>query len=136
MGANAMRAKQLTDRDSRQRARSIRDSQWAFMERLVRETTVNVNVWNKYGQEERPDELRLDLISGQELCDWLRTHANWFQIGPQNYERWTNPVSLTDAGRAALVERAKYDMEPVTGGLVEPGWQAIPLPSAPNQPKG
>ena len=40
------------------------------------------------------------------------------------------PFRLTDAGRAALQDRDRYDMEPVYGGMVEPGWTATPSPKA------
>lgn len=118
--------KKLVDEASRQRARAIRDRQWSFMERLAREGTVHVCTWNKYRQEERRDELRLCLLSGNELLGRIDAHRDWFVIGPQNQERWTNPVSLSDAGRIALDNRHRYDLEPVRGGLVEPGWEAIP----------
>lgn len=118
----------LTDDNARKMARHMRDEHWAFMERLAREGTVNVCLWNKNRQEERPDELRLCLISGMELMEWVRRHQDWFVLGENNLERHTFPVSLTDAGRAALLNRDLYDMEPVYGGLVEPGWQAIPFP--------
>lgn len=120
--------KNLRSKADREMAREARDFHWSFMERLDRQGTVHVCPWNKYRHEERPDELRLSLIDGEELIAWLRAHPEWFQIGPQNTERWTNPISLTEAGRQALKDRDKYDMEPVFGGLVEPGWQAIPSP--------
>ena len=110
-------------------ARRIRDFHWSFMERLAAEGTVHVNTWNKYRHEERPDELRLSLLSGMQLSEWINAHPDWFDIGPQNRERWTQPVSLTEAGCEALANRHLYDMEPVVGGLVEPGWQAVPAPA-------
>lgn len=120
--------KKLTDRDSRKMAREMRDGHWAFMERLEKEGTVHVCVWNKYDQEELSHELRLSLISGMELMEWFRAHQDWFEIGEQDRERWTNPINLTEAGLKALTEKEKYDMEPAYGGLVEPGFQCIPLP--------
>ncbi len=53
---------------------------------------------------------------------------DWWVIGDWSDQRYAAPVSLTDAGRAALANREQYDLEPVTGGLVEPGWQATPAP--------
>ena len=47
-------------------------------------------------------------------------------IGEWSQERYASPVFITSDGRAALATRALYDLEPVEGGLVEPGWQAIP----------
>ena len=43
-------------------------------------------------------------------------------------ERSARPVQLTDAGKVALADRAPYDMEPYEGGMIEPGWTAIPTP--------
>ena len=127
-----MEPKLRTDETMRAVARNIRDSQWAFMERLAREGTVHVCPWNKYRLEERSDELMFGLIDWLEMNAWIRRHADWFVLGEDqwNAERHTFPVSLTVAGREALQHRELYDMEPVEGGLVEPGWQAIPAPRA------
>lgn len=120
--------KKLMDEHWRTWARTVRDSHWAFMERLKKEGTVHVCAWNKYDQEELPHELRLSLIGGEELMEWFRAHQDWFEIGDQDEERWTSPISLTGPGLKALTEKEKYDMEPVYGGLVSPGFQSIPLP--------
>jgi|SRR5882672_10609801 len=122
--------RKLTAKKDRALARRIRDFHWQIMERIAREGTLYICLWNKHRMEERPDEVLLCLISGNELIDWMHRHRDWFLIGPQNKERWTNPVSLTAAGIRALAEREKYDMEPVHGGLIEPGWQAVPSPPA------
>jgi hypothetical protein len=123
--------KQLEEQWQREMARRIRDWHWEVMERLAREGVVNVCLWNKYHQDERPDEMRMCLISGGELMEWVRAHRSWFRVGRKhNDERHTFPLSLTKAGRDALRHRERYDMEPVLGGLVEPGWSATPAPPA------
>lgn len=126
-----MEPKLLTDPQDRDMARRMRDGQWKFMERVAREGTVHVSTWNKYRLEEQPNELLLSLISGMELSEWITKHLDWFVLGPQEKVRYTQPVSLTGAGRVALANRHLYDMEPVTGGLVEPGWQAVPAEPTP-----
>ena len=119
----------LTDDTSRKMARYSRDRQWRFMSRIVDHGTLWFCVWNKRHLDEKPDEWRDCLISGMEILEWMNRHPDWFVNGEWNDDRYAFPVQLTDAGRAALHERQKYDMEPVFGGLVEPGWQAIPWPA-------
>ena len=109
-------------------ARAIRDGQWRFMERIAEHGTLWFTPWNKSRREEAADELREGLIGGMELLDWVERHKDWFESGEWSSERDARPYRLTDAGRAALADRATYDMEPVYGGLVEPGWRAIPSP--------
>jgi hypothetical protein len=99
------------------------------MSRIVDHGTLWFCVWNKRRLDEKPDEWRDCLIGGMEILEWMNRHPDWFVYGEWNDDRYAFPVQLTDAGRAALHERQKYDMEPVFGGLVEPGWQAIPLPA-------
>jgi hypothetical protein len=119
----------------------MRDQQWEFMESVATLGTVWVCWWNKNGHHDRakhvPDLLICGLIDGTELVDWLRSHDDWWTIGEWSDERYASPVGLTDVGRQALENRALYDMEPVTGGLCEPGWIAIPekrieMPEAPH----
>ncbi len=97
------------------------------MERIAEHGTLWFCVWNKRGLPEQADEWRSCLVSGMELQDWMQTHATWFVCGEWSDDRYAAPVQLTDAGREALKHRDAYDMESVNGGLVEPGWQAIPL---------
>jgi hypothetical protein len=126
--------KRLTSDEHRHQARYIRDRQWRFMERANEHDPLWFCVWNKNRLPEGPDEWRDGLISGMEICEWIRRHKDWFVIGEWDDGRYAFPVQLTEAGRQALTERAN-DMEPVYGGLVEPGWQAIPWPrSAPAAP--
>jgi hypothetical protein len=109
------------------------------MERVNDLGTLWICWWNKDRHHERSplaqypdgsgyrnDLLVCGLIDGMELLEWLHSHKDWWVIGEWSDERYAAPVSLTEAGRLALTEREKYDMEPVTGGLVEPGWIATP----------
>ena len=123
------RPKRLRDATSRQEARATRDYHWSIMERIAATGTLHISLWNKYGLEKRPDELLMCLFSGQEFADWVRRHRDWFVIGKQEVDRYTNPVRLTKSGRAALANREPYDMEDVHGGLVEPGFVVRPASS-------
>jgi hypothetical protein len=128
-----IKPRRLTSRNDRQMARHMRDGQWEFMARVVELGTVWVCWWNKNRSHNDtkplPPDLKVcGLIDGMELLEWLNSHKDWWVIGEWSDERYAAPVSLTDAGRAAFAERHRYDMELVTGGLVEPGWCAMPLP--------
>lgn len=100
------------------------------MERAAEHNPLWFCVWNKARQPELADEWRDGLITGMELQDWMARHRDWFVIGRWSDKRYARPIRLTTAGRAALTNREAYDMEPVYGGLVEPGWQCIPAPPA------
>ena len=63
------------------------------------------------------------LINGMEMMHWLNAHPEWITIGEWSEERCAFPVYITDRGLNALANREQYDMEPVEGGLVEPGWK-------------
>jgi len=125
-----MKPKKLNTKAHREMARVARNHQWEFADRVAKQGTIWLCWWNKnrrHDYHNHPDDLVVcGLIDGMELLEWLNSHKDWWIIGEWSDERYAAPVSLTDAGRAALAEREKYDMEPVTGGLVEPGWQAIP----------
>ena len=123
-----MKPRRRTDYASRKMARHMRDRQWAFMERVARLGKLWVCWWNKNGHhtEEKPDLLICGLIDGMELIEWMNSHKDWWVIGRWSDKRYASSVRLTDAGRNALGEREKYDMELVTGGLVEPGWCVMP----------
>lgn len=118
--------KHLRDRNARLRARYIRDRQWRFMEKAEQHDPLWFCVWNKRDLAEEADEWRDGLITGLEIEDWIARHRDWFRRGRWSEKRYARPIRLTDAGRAALANRAPYDMEPVYGGLVEPGWQCVP----------
>lgn len=120
--------KRLTSRDWRRRARSTRDAQWAFMEKIAALGVLWFCCWNKLGKPELADEVRTSLFGGMALNDWMFRHRAWFRIGRWNEERYASPIRLKPAGRRALRQRWRYDLEPVFGGMVEPGWQAIPEP--------
>lgn len=121
-----MKPKRLTSKRSREMARQTRDSHWRFMERVAALGTLWFCIWNKYRREELVDEHRDCLIGGLEIQEWIDQHPDWWIVGEWSDERYARPLQLTDAGRLALTERAKYDMEPVTGGLVEPGFIVTP----------
>lgn len=100
------------------------------MESIGRLETVWCCWWDKAGRfrdGRRPDDVIVfGLIGAMEFLEWTERHPDWWAIGEWSDERYAAPVSLTDAGRSALANRHLYDMEPVTGGMVDPGWQAIP----------
>ena len=136
-----MKPKRLSTKHHREIARRVRDSQWKFMERTEKFGTIWVCWWNKNGYHKpspaaqypdgsgyRADMLICGLIDGCKLAEWLNSHSDWWVIGEWSNERYAAPISITAAGRAALENRGLYDMEPVTGGLVEPGWTTIPNP--------
>lgn len=127
--------RELTDDRARQMGRWARDTQWKFADAVLEHGTLWFCWWNKnrhHPEEGRPDDLWVSgLIVGMEILDWLRRHDDWWVIGKWNDARYAAPVSLTDAGRAALADRERYDMEPVYGGLVEPGFVVVPAERAP-----
>lgn len=117
--------KLLTSDNDRAMARRMRDEQWRIADRVLALGTLWVCWWDKGHRhdEHKPEDLAVcGLIDGMELLEWLSSHPDWWIIGEWSAERYAAPVSLTETGRAALLERAKYDLEPVTGGLVQPGW--------------
>lgn len=128
----AKQPKKLTTKHWRETARRARDEQWVFAERAAEFGTVWACWWDKdrrhKGKELPRDLFVFCLIGGTEMGDWLNRHPDWWEIGKWDDARYAAPVHITEAGRAALANRAAYDMEPVYGGLVDPGWQAIPLP--------
>ena len=118
--------KALTSPDDHAMARRIRDAHWHFMQRVADLGTCWLCCWNQHGFSEGPDEYRTPLLSGMPLSAWMHTHPEWWDIGVWDDTRHAQTVRLTDAGREALAHRGQYDMEPVTGGLVEPGWVCTP----------
>ncbi|TIW28725.1 MAG: hypothetical protein E5V63_04415 [Mesorhizobium sp.] len=136
--------RELTDDNAREMARHIRNHDWQIMEKTNLLGTLWCCWWDKNRHfqkydsttgryvESIPDDVQVfGLIDAMEFLEWTKQHPDWWTIGEWSDERYAAPVSLTDAGRAALANRAAYDMEPVMGGLVEPGWRAIPA-----EPKG
>lgn len=130
----AMEPKVLNSSEDRAIARQIRDNQWAVLERIAEHDPLWICWWDKDGRhskiEERPDDLAVfSLLKSNELSLWLGPsgpHADWIEVGPWSEERYAAPVRLTSAGRSALEAKDQYDMEPVLGGMVEPGWVCIP----------
>lgn len=122
--------KTLRDRGSRERARHVRDNQWRFTERCAEHETFWFCVWNKNRRDEAANEWRDALMTGMEIQDWMHRHSDWFSVGEWDDDRYAVPVKITDAGRSALEDRDEYDMEPVYGGMVEPGWKCVPIPTA------
>lgn len=129
--------KRLTDRHSREMARGIRDSHWRFMEQVAAARVLWWCTWDKAGRH-YPHRYRTGppspfvyvsgLIDAGEIFEWIGRHNDWWRIGKWNEEAYAFPVRLTKVGREALQNRALYDMEPVTGGMVEPGWICTPMP--------
>jgi ribulose 1,5-bisphosphate carboxylase large subunit-like protein len=126
--------KKLTSKADRQIARNIRNAHWRMMERINEHGTLWFCVWNKIRRNEGPDEMRCGLLDGMEQLQWIKAHPEWFVEGEWDEARYALPLQLTDAGREALQNRAQYDMEPVEGGLVEPGWICTPLESSNERP--
>ena len=125
--------RQLTEDRDRDMARYIRDHQWRTLEQIAEHDPLWYCWWDKAGRhkknEDRPADLKVSgLIDGMEILAWFRSHPDWVEIGEWSDERYAAPIRITEAGREALQNRELYDMEPVTGGLVEPGWQATPAP--------
>ena len=121
--------KKMTDRDARERARLIRDRQWRIMEKADKYGAVWCRTASRW-LEPKEDEEHYGYIAAEELFAWFRElHPDWLIVGARDETRKAYPITLTDAGRAALANRDTYNMEPVYGGMVEPGWQAIPLES-------
>lgn len=124
--------KQVSDPVMREIARRIRDWQWEFADKAALYGAVWLCVWDKERRHEpkekrEPNLVVTGLIDGMELLQWLDAHRDWWEIGEFSDKRYALPVSLTALGREAIAQRELYDMEPVRGGLVEPGWEAVPL---------
>ena len=131
MTTSKQEPKLLEEPKHREMARRIRDHQWETLERIADKNPLYVCWWDKNRhhrrREHQPDDLKVcGLIDGMELVHWLKTHPEWTTTGDWSDERYAAPVWITEAGRTALENRHLYDMEPVEGGLVEPGWRAKP----------
>ena len=126
--------RELTEPTHQDRARRIRDRHWETLELIAQHDPLYICWWNKDRYHDRtgtplPEDLLVHgLIDGLELAAWLRKHPDWTDMGEWSDERHAVPVWITGAGRKALANRHLYDMEPVEGGLVEPGWTAVPTP--------
>lgn len=130
-----MKPKRLTDRSSRMVARRERDGQWEFMERVAREGKVWMCPWDKYRKHNadgsgwgKDGVYVFGLLGSNEFFHWLESHKDWWKRGCWSDRRCARSISITDAGRAALVNRHLYDMEEISGGMVEPGFVVTPWP--------
>lgn len=68
------------------------------------------------------------LIGSNELYGWLSAHKDWWKRGRWSEKRCARSIRITPAGRKALKNRHLYDMEPIHGGMVEPGYIVTPWP--------
>lgn len=117
------------DAEHRDMARTIRDRQWRFADQAAEHGTLWFCWWDKgrrHQGKDRPDLWVSGLIDGLEILSWLDKHPDWWIIGKWDDAQYAAPVQITEAGRQALAERERYDLEPVDWGLVEPGHRAIP----------
>lgn len=119
----------LRGKKFREYARDTRNWQWKFMERVDSAGTLWFSPWNKDKREQGLDEWRDCLIGGLEIISWVANHEDWFIKGEWDDTRAARPIQLTPAGKAALTNRAPYDLEPVVICLIEPGSIAIPTPA-------
>ena len=124
-----MKQRYLTSYRERAMARRTRDSQWAFMERVAKEGTVWICPWDKYRKHGSDGVYVYGLLGSNEFLHWLDSHKEWWNRGRWSDRRCASPISITDAGRFALGNRAPYDMELINGGMVEPGFVVRPLPA-------
>lgn len=126
--------KRLTSPADRAMARRIRDQQWRFMECVRDAGTLWWCPWNKnrhHDPKTAPEDLYISgLIDGMEMMEWMSAHKEWWLIGEWSEKRYARPIRLTPAGFEALANRHLYDMELVTGGLIEPGWRCTPARKA------
>ena len=114
--------------------RNIREQQWEIMQAAADHGAVWVNPWNNRRLPETEDTYRFGLLGWQEMASWFQDqHSDWFEHGEWDDERCAAPIRLTDAGRQALQERDRYDMDAVFGGMVEPGWTCLPAERRPRR---
>ena len=126
-----MEPKILTKVAARRTARHDRNYQWLTLEQIAEHDPLYICWWDKHGRfknKEVPADTRVcGLISANTILSWLNAHPDWIVIGEWDDERYAAPVWITGAGREALENRHLYDMEPVAGGMIEPGWLCTPL---------
>jgi hypothetical protein len=123
-----MKPRRLIDRMSRIRARCERDSQWEFMERVALEGIVWICPWDKYKRHDGDGVHVFGLLGSNEFYHWLDSHKDWWRHGRWSDKRCARSIRLTQVGREALANRGLYDMEPICGGMVEPGYIVTPWP--------
>lgn len=84
----------------------------------------------KVTMEQIPDDrvYVFGLLGSNELFHWLDSHKDWWKRGRWTEKRCARSIRITAAGRRALKNRHLYDMEPIHGGMVEPGYVVVPWP--------
>jgi len=124
-----MEPKKLTSQDNRRMARFMRNRHWLFMEKVDEFGVIWFCCWDKDQRHKPPaPNVVVDGLLGAGYLDFMCQHKDWFKRGRWSEKKYAVSVRLTPAGIEALKNWTQYDMEPVYGGLVEPGWQAIPTP--------
>ena len=124
-----MKPKRLSDRSSRMAARYGRDAQWEFMKRVAREGIVWMCSWDKYNRHKDGDGVYVfGLLGSEAFFHWLGSHPDWWKRGRWSEKRCARSIRITEAGLTALANREQYDMEPIFGGMVEPGYIVTPWP--------
>lgn len=68
------------------------------------------------------------LIGSNEFYHWLDSHKNWWKRGRWSEKRCARSIRITADGIKALENRELHDMEPIFGGMVEPGYVVVPWP--------
>ena len=68
------------------------------------------------------------LMGANEFLTWIQSHTDWWKRGPWSAKRCARSIRITAAGRKALRQRHLYDMEPIYGGMVQPGYVVTPWP--------
>lgn len=126
-------ARHLTGLGDRQRARVIRNEQWSIMTRLAGGGSVRIfwfgasvsqDPFGTLANNLMPEDA--DQIHGIELIAWIKRHKAWWEITRRASEPSSVRLRLTYAGRHALRNRGRYDMEPVEGGSIDDRWRCIP----------
>ncbi|MYD95529.1 MAG: hypothetical protein F4Y02_17990 [Chloroflexi bacterium] len=117
-------------------ARRMRDGHWRVLERIAEHDPAYLCPWDKGGmyRDDRPADVIVCSPLDIDLFTWFKQHEDWTTFGDWDDARCAYPVRVTDAGRAALANRDAYDLEPVHGGLIEPGWTCVPSPQAARSP--
>ena len=127
-----MPPKLLTKTAARRSARHDRNHQWDTLERIAQHNPLWICWWdkdNRFKNRDVPADTKVcSLLTANTILSWLNGHPEWTVIGEWDDSRYAAPVWITDAGREALQNRHLYDMEPVSGGMIEPGWLCTPLP--------
>jgi hypothetical protein len=123
-----MKPRRLNTRYHRESARRHRDFDWAFMRRIARQGIVHYSPWNKNRLPTGRNEYRDGLIGGLEWWGWVKRHRTWFCWSAWDPQRQTYAFSLTRIGKKiARRPPRRFDLEPVYGGLVEPGYREDPI---------